>query len=86
MNNKKGANAALFLKGRYSVETVKINTEYIKLEQLLKWAGIVDTGADAKTLIKEGKVKYNGATETQRGKKVRAGDTVELGGTVLKVE
>ena len=68
------------------METVKINTEYIKLEQLLKWAGVVDSGTDAKALIKEGKVKLNGAIEIQRGKKVRTGDTVELGGTVLKVE
>ena len=68
------------------MEIVKINTEYIKLEQLLKWAGIVDSGADAKTLIIEGNVKFNGEVEKQRGKKVRSGDIVELGDTVIKVE
>ena len=68
------------------MDIVKINTEYIKLEQLLKWAGIVDSGADAKTLISEGNVKFNGEIEKQRGKKVRSGDIVELGDTVIKVE
>lgn len=67
------------------METVKINTEFIKLEQLLKWAGIVDSGADAKALIIEGNVKLNGTVEIQRGKKVRPGDIVELGGNVIKV-
>lgn len=68
------------------METVKINTEFIKLEQLLKWAGIADSGADAKALINEGKIKLNGAIEKQRGKKIRSGDSLEIGSTLLKVE
>ena len=68
------------------MEIVKINTEYIKLEQLLKWAGIMDSGADAKAAILEGNVKLNGIIEIQRGKKIRSGDIVELNGTILKVE
>ena len=68
------------------MEIIKINTEYIKLEQLLKWAGMVDSGADAKTAITAGEVKVNGDKELRRGKKVRTGDIVELNGTVLKVE
>ena len=68
------------------MELVSIKTEYIKLEQLLKWAGIVDSGADAKSLIIAGEVKVNGTIELQRGKKIRVGDIVELNGTILKVE
>lgn len=68
------------------MEKVKIDTEYIKLEQLLKWAGIVDSGADAKQLIGQGIVKVNGNIELQRGKKIRKGDKIELSGNVLEVE
>lgn len=68
------------------MENVKINTEYIKLEQLLKWAGAVDTGADAKTAIIAGEVKVNNTVELQRGKKIRPGDIVEFGGNVFRVE
>lgn len=67
------------------MENIKISTEFIKLEQLLKWAGITDSGAEAKTLIVEGNVRLNGNVEKQRGKKVKAGDIVELRGIVLKV-
>ncbi len=67
------------------METVKISTEFIKLEQLLKWAGVTDSGAEAKTLIIEGNVRLNGIVEKQRGKKVRAGDIIEMQGIVLKV-
>lgn len=68
------------------MEKVKINTEYIKLEQLLKWAGIADSGSDAKADIKEGRVKLNGNVELQRGKKIRAGDRVEFDGKIIIVE
>ncbi len=68
------------------MEKVKINTEYIKLEQLLKWAGVSDTGANAKNIIKDGVVKVNGNIELQRGKKIRTGDIVEIGDTKIMVE
>lgn len=68
------------------MEKVEINTEYIKLEQFLKWAGLVDSGSDAKGFILEGLVKVNGNVELQRGKKLRKGDTVEYGGKTLKVD
>jgi ribosome-associated protein len=67
------------------MKEVEINTDHIKLEQLLKWAGIASTGSDAKHIIAEGAVKLNGFVELQRGKKVRDGDVVETGGNVLKV-
>jgi len=61
------------------METVTINTEYIKLDQLLKWAGMASSGAEAKDLIKTGCVRVNGNTELQRGKKIRKGDRIQYG-------
>lgn len=61
-------------------EKVEIWTEYIKLEQLLKLAGIVKSGSDAKALITGGEVRVNGNVELQRGKKLRVGDYVEFEG------
>ncbi len=57
---------------------IKITTEYIKLDQLLKFAGIVDNGAFAKEIILEGFVSYNGEVCLMRGKKVYPGDKVEI--------
>ena len=53
---------------------MKIHTEYIKLQELLKFAGAVETGGDAKLIIQEGRVTVNGETCTMRGKKMRPGD------------
>ena len=58
---------------------IKITTEFIKLDQLLKFAGVVGNGSDAKILILEEEVMVNGQVETQRGKKIRPGDTVKVG-------
>ena len=55
---------------------IKITTEFIKLDQLLKFSGIADNGAFAKEIILDGLVKYNGEVCTMRGKKVYPGDTV----------
>lgn len=57
-------------------ENIKIKTEYIKLDQLLKWAGIAGTGTEAKYLIYEGLVKVNNQTVLQRGKKIFPGDEI----------
>ena len=65
---------------------VAITTEYIKLQDLLKLAGVVYTGGEAKVLIQEGAVTVNGAVCTQRGKKLRPGDTVRLGDAALTVQ
>ena len=54
---------------------IKIKTEYIKLQDLLKFAGAVETGGDAKLIIQEGCITVNGAVCTMRGKKMRPGDT-----------
>lgn len=67
-------------------QKTKITTEFIKLDSLLKYEGLVETGGEAKVLIQEGQVKVNGAVCTMRGKKIRPGDRVELGNTTLLVE
>ncbi len=65
---------------------VKITTEYIRLDDLLKLTGEASTGGHAKFLIKDGEVKVNGETCLMRGKKLRAGDTVEYNNKTFLVE
>ncbi|MDY3214547.1 MAG: RNA-binding S4 domain-containing protein [Ruminococcus sp.] len=59
---------------------IEIKTEFIKLDSLLKFAGLTDTGGLAKEIIQQGLVKVNGEVCTMRGKKVRSGDTVAVEG------
>ena len=68
------------------MEKIQIDTEFIKLDSLLKFAALVGTGGEAKYVISEGLVEVNGKTCTQRGKKIRPGDTVEFAGNTLVVE
>ena len=63
-------------------ETIQITTEFIKLDALLKFANVVMTGGEAKMVIQDGDVSVNGEVCTMRGKKIRPGDTVEIGGDV----
>jgi len=58
------------------MEKIKISTEFIKLDQLLKFANITENGADAKYLIVNGYVCVNGEVEERRGKKIYPGDKV----------
>lgn len=67
------------------METVKIHTEFIKLDQLLKFSGICDIGSEAKALVADGQVKVNGEVCLMRGKKIRPGDEVEALGQKLAV-
>ena len=67
-------------------ETVKIQTEFIKLDALLKFAGVTETGGEAKERIQSGEVKVNGEVCTMRGKKLRPGDVVALEGVELTVQ
>lgn len=60
------------------MKEVKINTETIKLDQLLKFTGIAQTGGQSKLMIKDGMVLVNGQTVTQRGKKIKKGDIIEI--------
>lgn len=55
-------------------EKIKIDSEYIKLQDLLKLGGAVDTGGMAKVVIQNGEVTVNGEVCTMRGKKMRPGD------------
>lgn len=64
---------------------VKITTEFIKLDALLKFAGIADTGGEAKNLIQDGLVTVNGEVCTMRGKKIRSGDKVCVDGSEVTV-
>lgn len=65
---------------------IKIKTEYIKLDQFLKFAGIVNTGGEAKEIIRKGIVSVNSVVETQRGKKLRNNDIVEVNEKVYQIE
>ena len=60
------------------MEKIAINTEFIKLDSLLKFAAAVGTGGEAKYVIAEGMVEVNGEVCTMRGKKIRPGDTVKF--------
>jgi len=65
---------------------IKIDSEFIKLDSLLKLSGIVPTGGAAKIFIQDGEVKVNGEVCTMRGKKIRPGDKVKLFDEEIVVE
>ena len=67
------------------MHNIKINTEIIKLDSFLKWCGAASMGSEAKIYVQEGEVKVNGEVCTQRGKKLKSGDIVELHGEVYKI-
>lgn len=67
-------------------EHIKIETPFIRLDALLKFAGAVETGGEAKLLIQDGGVKVNGQSCTMRGKKLYPGDRAELDGQIFVVE
>ena len=61
-----------------NIEKVKISTEFIKLDQFLKWLAVVDSGSEAKEVILDGKVKVNDEVETRRGRKIYPEYKVEI--------
>ncbi|MCR4607118.1 MAG: RNA-binding S4 domain-containing protein [Oscillospiraceae bacterium] len=67
------------------MEKTEIKTDFIKLDSLLKFAGLTGTGGEAKYVISEGMVKVNGEVCTLKGKKIRPGDRVEFAGTEIEV-
>ena len=67
------------------MEKITINTEFIKLDSLLKFAALVGTGGEAKYVISEGMVKVNGEVCTMRGKKLYPGDKEEFDRFSLEV-
>ena len=62
----------------YKEVEVKIKSEFIKLDSLLKYAGLCETGGIAKEIILEERIKVNGEVCTMRGKKIRPGDRVQI--------
>lgn len=66
------------------MEKIYINEEYIRLDNLMKFSGLCNSGGRAKFLIQGGEVKLNGEVCTMRGKKIRPGDIVEYNGRVVE--
>ena len=64
---------------------VTIKTEYIKLDALLKFAALTETGGEAKEAVQAGQVKVNGQVCTRLGKKCRVGDRVDYAGESVTV-
>ncbi len=67
------------------MEEIKIVTPFIKLDQLIKFAGLAETGAKAKILVELGEFNVNGELCTKRGKKIKPGDTIEFKGKKYKI-
>lgn len=67
------------------MEKIKIDTEFIKLDQFLKMVNIAGSGGQAKIMIISEDVKVNGTIETQRGKKLRSGDMIEAEGRKFQI-
>lgn len=69
------------------MEEIKIREEdeYIKLGQLLKLAGMVSSGVEAKIVIQDGEVTVNGEVDDRRGKKCYPGDVISFNGETVKV-
>lgn len=68
------------------IEVCTIREEYIRLDALLKFTMLAETGGEAKLMIQEGEVTVNGEVCTQRGKKIRPGDIVRCGGSLYTVK
>ena len=67
------------------METITIQTDFIKLDAFLKFSALVGTGGEAKYVIQENMVKVNDEVCTMRGKKLRDGDIVEYNGSRYRV-
>ncbi len=68
------------------MQSIKITGEFIKLDALLKFANLVSSGGEAKILIADGQVLVNNEICTQRGKKLRSGDTISLANKTVVIE
>jgi ribosome-associated protein len=67
------------------VREIQIKGETIRLGQMLKVAGIADSGGEAKALIADGQVSVNGQVETRRGRQLHAGDELAAGDEKLRL-
>lgn len=68
------------------MEYIEISSDFIKLDQFLKLANIVMSGGEAKVIIISEEVLVNGEVCTQRGKKLRSGDIVEVNGRKISIK
>jgi ribosome-associated protein len=68
-----------------SVRDVRIRDDTIRLGQALKLAGLAGSGGDARALIEEAAVRVNGEVETRRGRQLRRGDVVAVGGEAVRI-
>ena len=66
--------------------TTQNTTEFIRLQDLLKFEGLCETGGMAKARIQDGEVLVNGEVCTMRGKKLRSGDSVTIDGVTVTIE
>ena len=69
-----------------NTEKLRIDSEFIRLQDLLKLTGLASTGGMAKTVIQNGEVRVNGEVCEMRGKKLRPGDRAEYDGVTVEVE
>ena len=69
-----------------NIEKVSITTEFIKLDQLLKWIAVVGSGTEAKEIILDQKVKVNDEIEIRRGRKIYPGYRIEVFDVVYEIE
>ncbi len=67
------------------METIRIDEEFIRLDSLMKFSGLCNSGGRAKFLIQNGEVKFNGEVCEMRGKKIRPGDRIEYNGRTVEV-
>ncbi|HEY0343710.1 MAG TPA: RNA-binding S4 domain-containing protein [Solirubrobacteraceae bacterium] len=64
---------------------VPIREETIRLGQLLKLAGLADSGAEARELVQDGAARVNGEVERRRGRQLHRGDVVDVAGDAVRV-
>ena len=67
------------------MDQITTKDEFIKLGQVLKLAGLVESGLEAKIVIQDGQVKVNGETDTRRGRKIVDGDVIFYNGQTIQV-
>ena len=73
------------VKRKVNIQDVPITTEFIKLQDAMKLSNLVESGGEAKLLIQEGQVFLNGEVCTQRGRKLRPGDSFTFEGITCRI-
>ena len=73
------------VKRKTNVRDVPITTEFIKLQDAMKFANLVESGGEAKVVVQEGDVSVNGEVCTQRGRKLRPGDSFSFEGIPCRI-